>query len=195
VNITEFLESVNLTDVLIVLVLFGFFILGFIQGTIRRIVGIGSIVFSFFLAAQLQVPLGEFLGQNWSQFPREYGAMIGFLTVFVAAVVAFTLVIQGTYRKAPLFARYPVIDEVIGGLLGVVQGFLLLMFLMVILDQFFLLANFPVDDDELPVLRGFWDTISASGTGELLHTTVIPNFIGITGLLIPESVRALYGRT
>ena len=39
-NVTEFLSSVNLTDVLVVLVLFGFFVLGFIQGTVRRVVGI-----------------------------------------------------------------------------------------------------------------------------------------------------------
>ena len=34
--------------------------------------------------------------------------MIGYLVIFIAAVVAFTLVIQGTYKKAPLFAKYPV---------------------------------------------------------------------------------------
>lgn len=194
-NVTEFLSSVNLTDVLVVLVLFGFFILGFIQGTVRRVVGILSIVFSFFLAAQLHVPLGEFLGDNWTQFPREYAAMIGFLTVFVAAVVAFSLVIQGTYKKAPLFAKYPVVDEVIGGILGVIQGFLLLMFVMIILDQFFLLTNFPVDEDELPFLRGFWDMINNAGTGELLHTQLIPNFVSLASFLLPDTIKQLYGVT
>lgn len=192
-NVSEFLKSVNLMDVLIVLVLFGFFILGFIQGTVRRIVGILSMLFSFFLAAQLQVPLGRFLGDNWTQFPREYAAMIGFGTVFAAAVIAFSLVIQGTYKKAPLFAKYPAIDEVLGGVLGVFQGLLLLMFMVIILDQFFLLANFPVDSDELPFLRDFWNAVDASGTGHLLHSQLIPNFIGITSFLIPETVRALYG--
>jgi len=193
VNITEFLKSINLVDVLVILVLFGFFILGFIQGTIRRLVGILSIVFSFFLAAQLQVPLGKFLGDNWNQFPREYGAMIGFLTVFVAAVLAFSLVIQGTYKKAPLFANYSWIDEVLGGLLGLLQGFLLLLFLVIILDQFFLLSNFPKDDDELPLLRDLWTAIDGSGIGSLLHTSVIPGFINVTGFLIPESIKLLYG--
>lgn len=192
-NVSDFLKSVDLIDVLVVLVLFGFFIVGFIQGTVRRIVGILSIVFSFFLAAQIQVPLGSFLGDHWTQFPREYAAMIGFLTVFVAAVIAFSLVIQGTYKKAPLFARYPVIDEVLGGILGVVQGFLLLLFVVLILDQFFLLSNFPIDGDELPFLRDFWRAINDSGTGQLLHTQLIPNFVSITAFLLPESVRVLYG--
>jgi uncharacterized membrane protein required for colicin V production len=189
----DFLASVNLTDVLIVLFLFGCFILGWVQGTIRRLVGIASMVFSFLLAAVLSVPLGEFLARHWDQFPPEYAAMVGFLIVFVAAVIAFSLVIQGTYKKAPLFAKYPVIDEILGGILGVVQGFLLLMFLVIILDQFFLLTNFPVDDDELPLLRGFWTAIDASGTGELLHTTVIPAFVAIASFLLPDSIEQLYG--
>ncbi len=194
-NVTEFLSSVNLTDVLVVLVLFGFFVLGFIQGTVRRVVGILSIMFSFFLAAQLHVPLGDFLGDNWNQFPREYAAMIGFLTVFAAAVIAFSLVIQGTYKKAPLFAKYPVIDEVIGGVLGVIQGLLLLMFVILILDQFFLLTNFPVDEDELPFLRDFWNTINTSGTGDLLHTQLIPNFVSLTSFLLPDTIKQLYAIT
>lgn len=191
-NISDFLKSVNLTDVLVILVLFGFFILGFVQGTIRRLVGILSIVFSFFLAAQLYGPLGDFLGDNWRQFPREYGAMIGFLTVFGAAVVAFSLVIQGTYKKAPLFANYTWIDEILGGFLGVLQGFLLLLFVVIILDQFFLLSNFPQDPDELPVLRDLWTAINGSGTGALLHSTVIPGFLNVTAFLIPASIKILY---
>jgi hypothetical protein len=108
-------------------------------------------------------------------------------------VVAFTLVIQGTYRKAPLWPKYPVIDEILGGVLGVVQGFLLVMFLVIILDQYFLYTNLPNDPDELGILRTFWDWVNGSATGQLLHQTVIPGFIAITAFLIPEQVRALYG--
>ena len=80
-------------DVLLLLYFAGFFVLGFAQGTIRRLLGIGSILFSWFLAANLAQPLSEFLGANWTQFPKEYSYMIGFLTVFVASAIAFALVI------------------------------------------------------------------------------------------------------
>lgn len=192
-DIAEFLNSLNVFDVLFVLFLFGMFVLGFIQGTIRRLVGIASMVFSFFLAAQLHLPLGAFLADHWTQFPSEYSYMLAFLIVFVAAVVAFTLIIQGTYKKAPLFREYPVIDEILGGVLGVVQGFILLLFLTIILDQYFLYTNLPVDEDELGILRTFWETLDASGTGQLLHENVIPAFITVFSFLIPESVRVLYG--
>ena len=68
-NISEFLGTLNFVDVLIILGLFGMFILGFAQGAIRRLVGIATMTFSFFLAAQLQVPVGSFLAAHWEQFP------------------------------------------------------------------------------------------------------------------------------
>lgn len=191
---SEFLKSINLFDVLVLVIFFALFILGFIQGVIRRVVGILSILFSFFLAAQLQVPLGSFLGDHWRQFPREYGAMIGFLAVFAAAVIAFALVIQGTYRKAPLFAKYPVLEEIVGGLLGVLEGVLVLMLITIILDQFFLIPNVPVNADEAPFLRDAWNAINTSGTGAFLHGQLIPNFIAVTWFLMPESIRLLYGK-
>ncbi len=189
------LSSLNLFDIIFLLYLFGWFVAGFVQGTVRRLVGTASMVFSFFLAAQLNDAwLGGFLAKNWTQFPPEYSYMIGFLTLFVAGVVAFTLLIQGTYRKAPLWPKYPVIDEVLGGLVGILQGFLLVMFVVIILDQYFLYTNLPKDPDEIGILRSFWETVNGSATGDLLHQTVIPGFITITAFLIPQQVRALYGK-
>ncbi len=193
-NLADTLTKINLFDVVVILYLFGWFILGFIQGTIRRLLGIGALVFSFFLALQLNtIWLGNFLSTNWTQYPKEYSVMIGYLVIFVAAVVAFTIVIQGTYKKAPLFAKYPVLDEILGGVLGVVQGFLLLLFLVIILDQYYLYTNIPPDSDELSFLRTFWDAMNTSNTGGLLHGTVIPAFLTIFGFLIPGAVHAVYG--
>ena len=191
-NITEFLNTISMVDVLILLGLFAFFILGWAQGTIRRLIGIASMAFSFFLAAVLHVPLGRFLTENWTQFPPEYSVMIGFLTLFVAGVVAFSLVIQGTYHKTEIFAEHPIVDEILGGVLGVLQGFLLLMFVTIILDQFFLYTNIPPDADELPFLRGIWTAIDTSAIGQALHESIIPVFLGIFSFIVPESVTALY---
>jgi uncharacterized membrane protein required for colicin V production len=193
VNIADSLSQVNVTDVLIVLYLFGFFILGFIQGTIRRLVGIASIVFSFFLALQLNdLWLGNFLATNWTQYPKEYSVMIGYLVLFIAGVVAFTLVIQGTYKKAPLFAKYPVIDEILGGVLGVVQGFLLLMFLLFILDQYYLYTNIPPDDDEFAFLRTLFTSLDGSNIGQFIQTVAIPALIAVFGFLIPAQAKVVF---
>ena len=101
-DLGEFLGGIKTVDLLLILVFMAFFVLGFAQGTIRRLIGIGSILFSFLFAANLADPLGSFLGSNWTQFPRQYSQMLGFLTIFVAASLAFAIVVQGFYRPQPL---------------------------------------------------------------------------------------------
>ena len=64
-------------DLFLALCFIGFFVLGFAQGAIRRLIGIGSILFSFLLAANIAEPLGEFLADNWTQFPPQYSYMVG----------------------------------------------------------------------------------------------------------------------
>ena len=44
--------------------------------------------------------------------------MLGFGIVFVAATIAFTLVIQGFYHKQALFEKATFADEIIGGVPG-----------------------------------------------------------------------------
>jgi uncharacterized membrane protein required for colicin V production len=196
VNIAEFLRSVNTFDLLIVLVLFAMFILGFIQGTIRRLLGIASVLFSFFLAANLREPLGNFLVANWTQFPGPYATMVGFGTVFVAAVLAFSLVIQTFYTKMPLFNRFTVIDEVLGGTLGVVQGAIILGALIVILDSYFQLPGTAAREGELPFLREMFVAYDRSGTGVLFRDTLVPGFLAITGPLVPAAIKAFFpGKT
>ena len=181
-------------DVLLILYFAGFFVLGFAQGTIRRLLGIGSILFSWFLAANLAQPLSEFLGANWTQFPKEYSYMIGFLTVFVASAVAFALVIQGFYKPQPLFQKARFADEIIGGLLGILQAALIFGGLLIILDSFFKIpvvgaTEFPT---ELPFLRSIWEAVDPTQIATLFRDTLIPAFFAIFGFLVPESIRANY---
>lgn len=192
-DIVGFITSLNLFDLVVILFLVGMFVLGFIQGSIRRVVGILCMTFSFFIAALLSVPVGEFLAENWTNYPTEYSVMLGFLALFVAAVIALFLLVQGTYQKTQLFASHPVIDEVLGGVLGVVQGLLLLLFLTIILDQYFKYVPTAASTAELPLLRPVWEAINLSGIGAAFHQTVIPSFLGLVGFLVPDYIEATYG--
>ena len=97
-----FISNLTGFDLVFFLVLFGFFVLGFAQGTIRRLLGLGALMFSFLFAANLREPLGAFLAQNWTQFPDEYAYMIGFGTIFLAAFIALSIAIQTFYKPQPL---------------------------------------------------------------------------------------------
>jgi membrane protein required for colicin V production len=192
VNIGEILSSINKFDLLVVLFLFGMFVLGFIQGTIRRVLGLASMLFSFLFAANLRGPLGGYLAQNWNDYPDEYAVMLGFAIVFVAATIAFTVVIQGFYHKQELFKRATFADEMIGGLLGIVQGLFLIGAIIIILDSFFQIPTIPISPNEFSWIRSFWETIDPSTTAQIFRSTLIPGFISVFGLLIPSDLQAFY---
>lgn len=192
-DFVAFFNSFQLFDLAVLLFLFAMFVVGYVQGTIRRAVGLLSITFAFFLAAVLSVPVGNFLAQNWTYYPPQYSQMIGFGVPFAAGVVALALVVQGTYQKQEIFAKYPVFDEILGGVLGVCYGLLLLLFVTIILDQFYLNVPVAADNEPLGFLRTFWNALDASGTGNFLHTQVIPGFVGFFSFLLPDYIEATYG--
>jgi uncharacterized membrane protein required for colicin V production len=192
VDFGEFIGGLGSVDLLLGLYFIGFFVLGFAQGTLRRLLGILSILFSFLLAATLAGPLSEFLGANWRQFTPEYSYMVGFGTVFVASAVAFALVIQGFYKPQPLFQKARFADEILGGILGLVQAALILGIVIVILDSFFKIPGIPPDVDELPFLRDIWTALDSSQIVEVFRESLIPFFFLLTGLFIPDRVEAMY---
>jgi membrane protein required for colicin V production len=186
------LSGISTVDLVIALYFVGFFVLGFAQGTIRRLLGIGSILFSWFLAANLAAPLADFLGANWTQFPKEYSYMIGFLTIFVASSIAFALVTQGFYKPQPLFQKARFADEIIGGLLGLLQAAIILGAILIILDSFFRIPAIAEDPQELPFLRDIWNALDGTQTAAVFRDTLIPAFFLLTGFLVPDEIEAMY---
>jgi len=192
VDLGAFLGSISTVDLLIGLYFIGFFVLGFAQGTIRRLLGIGSILFSWFLAANLAEPVGSYLGKNWTQFPAEYSYMVGFLLMFVGLSVMFALITQGFYKPQQLFQRARFADEIIGGILGVIEAAIIFGALLVILDSFFQIPGLPDNPNELPFLREIWTAIDPTQTAAIFRDTIIPAFFTLTGFLVPDSLEAGY---
>lgn len=187
-----FLSGITTVDLLIFVFFGGFFVLGFAQGTIRRLIGIGSILFSFYFAANVADPLGDFLGANWTQFPQQYSFMVGFGTVFVAAALAFALVAQGFYRPQPLFEKARFADELLGGFLGLLQAGIILGAAIVILGTFFLVPGIPRDAQELPLLRETWEALQGSSIAEGFRTSIIPTVLAVTSFLVPSSIEQFF---
>jgi uncharacterized membrane protein required for colicin V production len=190
VDIVGFIHSLKQFDLVMAFVFAVAFILGFIQGTLRRLLGLGSILFSFLLAANLRDTVGGFFAQNWHQFVPQYSYMIGFGLVFVVATVVFSLVIQGLYKHQPLFAKATSVDEVLGGILGVIQAMVLLGCAIIILDSFFRLPIVP-SDGELILVRDLWKAIDSSGIVHVYRDVLIPGVYALLGPFIPADIRGL----
>ncbi len=185
------LGAIDLFDLLVVLGLFAAFVLGFIQGVIRRVLGIGSMLFAFLLASNLRDSFGGWLADNWTQFPRAYSLMIGYATLFIVFTAVFSIVIQGFYKRTHIYAKTPIIDEVGGGILGVVEAVILLGIVIVILDTFPFQTT-PPFSGELGFVRSLFQAVDGSSTQAVFRGTLLPAFFALVGGLVPHDVASIY---
>jgi len=192
VDIIGAITAVQPIDLLVFFGLFGMFILGFMQGIIRRLLGIASVLLSLLIAAQVREPLGSFLAQNWTQYPAEYNFMIAFGTVFLAGSIGSTIAIQLFFRPVPLLARYPVIDEILGGVLGLVQAGLILGAFFIITDPFFLTVGQNAGATEFPFVREIHTAFNDSITAAITRDRIVPFIFLLLGAGFPAAVKDVF---
>ena len=190
------MERITPFDLLILLALLAMFVVGYAQGVVRRLLGIAAILFSLYLAAQLRQPVGEYLAREWSTIAQSYSYMVAFGAVFVATAVTISLGIQLAYRPAPLFERYPVLDELLGGLLGVLEGFIILIAIFLILDPHYTLPEVKqtIGYGEFTFLRSVHELLDDTLTADILRHNVIPPLLAVFGFLFPQDVRDAFAR-
>jgi uncharacterized membrane protein required for colicin V production len=181
-------ESIQPFDVAMFLGLFAMFIVGYAQGIIRRLFGIIAILFSLGVAAQIRTPLGGYLASEWTTIVPAYSYMVAFGAVFVAGAVALSLGIQMSYRPAPLLTRYPALDEILGGVLGIFEGWIILLAVLLIMDPYFKAAGSTAATGEFGPLRGLHDFIDDSLSARILRENIIPGLLAVFGFLFPQEV-------
>lgn len=192
-NIVGFITSQTLFDILYIFVLLAALVLGFVQGAIRRALGIVALLVAFLIAANLREPVGEYLAQNWRQFPHDYSVMLGFLALFLLLWLGLSALIQGFYRRSLIY-RSEALDEIAGAILGVVWAMLLVGILGLILDTYFTIPSTEGFASEIGVLRtlqGAWDV---SGVAALYRETLMPAFFQAVGFFVPDTVESFVGR-
>jgi uncharacterized membrane protein required for colicin V production len=183
------MENMTPFDVVAFLLLMGMFILGYVQGLVRRAFGIIALLFSLIVAAQLREPLGTYLAHEWTTAPPEYSYMIAFGGLFLAVGVALSLGIQLTYHSGSLFPRYPVVDEVLGGMLGVVEGGILIVAFLMITDPYFqATAGHAAATGEFTPIRTVHEFMSDSLTADALRHSFIANLVAVLGFMFPQDV-------
>lgn len=190
------MERIQPFDLVIVLALLAMFIVGYAQGTVRRLLGIAAILFSLILGAQLRQGLGQYLSDEWTTIAPGYSYMVAFGAIFLASAVTLSIGIQITYRPAPLFKRYPVLDEVIGGILGVIEGLIILIAVLLILDPYYTepAVKETVGIGEFRVLRTLHGFLDPTLTADILRHSVIPVLLAIVGFIFPQDVRDTFAR-
>jgi uncharacterized membrane protein required for colicin V production len=182
-------ESIKPFDLVVFLGLFAMFIVGYAQGIMRRLLGIVAILFSLVVAAQLRSPLGGYLAQQWTSIVPQYSYMVAFGALFVGGAVALSVAIQLAYRPAPLLYRYPVLDEILGGVLGVFEGIIIYTAVLLIMDPYFFdpTVGGPGAGEFAP-FRALHDFIDDSLSAQIERNAIIPSVLAVVGILFPKDV-------
>ena len=76
------------------------------------------------------------------------------------------------------------------GVLGVVQGLLILLAFVIIFDPYFRASSGVTAPNELPLLRGLHNLFEGSITAEVYRSTLVPGFLALFGVLIPDTIEA-----
>jgi len=192
VDVVEFIEGLNLFDLLVVFFVAGFFVVGYIQGTLRRLLGLAITLVSLLLALNLRDPLGAWLAQYWTQLPKAYVYMLAFGISFLVIYIAGSVTVQTFYKRTPLFAKMTVLDELIGGILGALQALLMVGTLILILDSYYSLPGIPADPDEIGLLRDIYNFYDTSQVAALFRDSLIPLFFALFGWIVPSELAELY---
>jgi uncharacterized membrane protein required for colicin V production len=170
-----------------VLIGFGIYLFfGVVQGSIRRLLGIGAATCAFVISANLREPVGGFFADNWKQFDLGYNQLIAFALFFVLIYVVAQVVIEVTYKRVVFSARHPVVDEFAGGMIGLVEAFMVLLFVVIIFNSYQLPYAQPGD---LGQLRDFQNAIvSQSHVAHWVREAIAPTFVRLIGILLPATL-------
>jgi uncharacterized membrane protein required for colicin V production len=193
VDIVSAIRSLDLFDLLVVLFVCGFFVAGFMQGTLRRLIGLGILVIALLFALNLRDPLGSWLGQYWTQYPKEYSTMLAFGASFVVLYLGASIAAQVFYKRTQLFKRSTLVDEVLGGILGVLQAVLLVGAMIMILDSFFRIQGIAQGPNEIGFLRDIFRFYDPSQAAILFRDVLIPAFLTLFAWITPAGLRAFFG--
>jgi uncharacterized membrane protein required for colicin V production len=190
VDIVGAIKSTALIDLGLLLGLTAFFFLGVVQGAIRRLLGIASMLVAFIFAANLRNPVGDFLAGNWTQFDLGYNRLLAFGIIFIVGSIVASITIQGFYKRTDLTADHPIADDAAGGLLGLLQGVVVLTMLVIIFNSYTLPP--PHSGDVAQVRQAQDLVIHESRIAGSDKDILVPPFVRLLSPLLPNDLTTLF---
>jgi uncharacterized membrane protein required for colicin V production len=177
-------------DLAIVLGLAIMLVLGVMQGPVRRLFAMLAMLMVFLIAANLRDPFGDFLNSNWRQFDEGYNRLLAFAILFAGGTIVASAVIQFSYKRTDIDPEHPVVEDALGGLLGLAEGLFILMLIVIVLDSVALPPERPGD---LAQVRQAQDLlIHQSHIAGWIRDVVAPLFVHLFSALLPSDLVSVF---
>lgn len=175
-------------DIVLVLVIAGAFVLGFLWGVIRSLLMLAGWLAVFLLSALLSVPAGDYLTGQWSAYDTHWNHMAAFAILYFAGLVLAAILIWIGVKGAQGLSRYRLLDDVVSGAIMAVVAVLGIAGLIVILATAYRGSlGFAVVGPDWT--REVYQSLLDSRIGDALTRTVIPLLGTLLGPLLPSYVR------
>lgn len=180
----ELLAQLNWIDLAVIVVLAAGVFIGFTQGAIRYLLNCIAVLIAFVLAAQLKGPIVGLLG-FWTAFSPAGRELLVFVLLFIGLVVAAWFTIRAMYART----RLPVprqLDELAGGLFGLLWVGLLITFHLLVYDSYFLAGAEPVG-----WVGGYWEALNESLIVQFFRDTLVPTAGFLVRPFVPAGIAQL----
>jgi uncharacterized membrane protein required for colicin V production len=175
-------------DILLALVIAGCFLVGFFWGVIRGLLALAAWFVVFVLAAHLSQSIGDYLARQWTQFSPAWDHMAAFLIGFSVLYAIALVLIHFGVRGPTTLSRYPLVDDVLGGLLGASVGLLMVAAVISILETFYG-PNSGVGGVGADWSRAAYVGLIDSTLGNQVQASLVPALASLLGALLPAQIR------
>lgn len=184
------IKSAPLIDLAFLFGLAIFLIVGVLQGPIRRLLDMAVLLFAFLFAASVRDDVGNFLHDNWRQFDLGYNRILAFAIIFVFFTVVGTAIVQVSYHRMDISRDHPIVDDILGGAAGVLEGLFVLLITVVILGSYMLPDARPGDLEQFRTAQDL--VINQSHLAHWLRDNIAPTYVQVLSPLLPSDLTSLF---
>jgi uncharacterized membrane protein required for colicin V production len=175
-------------DILLVIIIAGAFVVGFLWGVIRSLLMFAGWFAVFLLAALLSVPVGDYLTTQWTAYDTHWDHMAAFAILYFAGLVLTAILLWIGIRGAQGLSRYKLLDDIVGGTVMAFTAVLSIAgFVVVLATAYRGSLGFAVIGPDWT--REVYQSLLDSSIGSALERVLIPALGTILGPLLPSYVR------
>lgn len=124
----------NLTDILIILIIFSFAIHGFIKGLIHELASLAGLILGIYISFQFSGSLEGYLSE-YLRIPEEYSYMVTFFLIFLIVVIIIHLIGKLAENLIDLVAL-GFLNKLAGSVFGMLKAALILSLTFLVLEHF-----------------------------------------------------------
>lgn len=171
-------------DLVIILALVVGVFAGFTQGMIRYVLNSVAVIVAFVLAAQLKGPIIDLLS-FWRAFTPQGRELLIFVLLYVGFVIAGFFVIRALYHRT----RLPIVrqlDEIGGAIFGLIFVAMLITFLVLVYDSFFMTGN-----ETGGWVASLYEALNASVLVQFFRDVIIPTAGFLARPFVPSEIADL----